>query len=219
MPKGSPELTEKRKNEIVDACEQAYRAQGFYGVTIKEIGERISLTRPAIYNYFETKEEILLALLCREYQAWIADVESLIPGAAELDRQEFADRMAGTLAERTTLLRILNMNLYEIEQNSRVERLVEFKRLYLRSIDALQQAASAYRPETTKAELVEFAETFSAYLFGVYPFCFHTDKQLEAMKIAGVSLAEPSVREMLVRCLSRILPGPSRSGDSRYRAR
>ena len=36
MPKGSPELTEKRKNEILDACEKIYRAQGFFGVTIKE---------------------------------------------------------------------------------------------------------------------------------------------------------------------------------------
>ena len=52
MPKGSPELTEKRKNEILDACEKVYRTQGFYGVNIKDISTQISLTRPAIYNYY-----------------------------------------------------------------------------------------------------------------------------------------------------------------------
>lgn len=60
MPKRLPKLTEKRKNEILDACEKIYRTQGFYGVTIKKISTEISFTRPAIYNYFETEEEILL---------------------------------------------------------------------------------------------------------------------------------------------------------------
>lgn len=57
------------------------RAQGFYGVTIKEISTEISLMRPAIYNYFETKEEILLGLLTIEYGEWCAGLEGLIVSA------------------------------------------------------------------------------------------------------------------------------------------
>ena len=57
------------------------REQGFYGVTIKEISTEISLMRPAIYNYFETKEEILLGLLTIEYGEWCAGLEGLIVSA------------------------------------------------------------------------------------------------------------------------------------------
>ena len=45
------------------------------------------------HNYFQTKEEIFLALLQREYEAWISDLE------AEMAKQRTlsADALAGML--------------------------------------------------------------------------------------------------------------------------
>lgn len=206
MPKGSPELTEKRKNEILDACEKIYRAQGFYGVTIKEISTEISLTRPAIYNYFETKEEILLGLLAREYEEWCTELEGLIVPAKALDRTELSEQMAHTLEDKETLLRILNMNLFEIEQNSRVERLAEFKKLFQRSITAMSEILKAYKSDVADLECEEFYETFSAFLFGVFPFTKHTEKQIEAMELANVKLNEPGIYDMVNRCLVKLIP-------------
>lgn len=70
MPKGSKELTVSRKEEIITACEELYKAMSFKKITIKEIGNATSFTRTSIYNYFQTKEEIFLALLQREYERW-----------------------------------------------------------------------------------------------------------------------------------------------------
>lgn len=206
MPKGSPELTEKRKNEILDACEIIYREQGFNGVNIKEISTRISLTRPAVYNYFETKEEILLGLLAREYDGWCRDLEEVISLAASASPSMLAAQIAHTLEEKEIFLRILNMNLFEIEQNSRVERLADFKRLYGRATKALTEILHTFEAEVTSSECVEFCETFFAFLFGVYPFTVHTEKQLAAMELAGVSVHEPDIYEMVYRCVLRLLP-------------
>ncbi len=205
MPKGSPELTKKRKEEILDACEQIYRSQGFYGVTVKEISTKISLTRPAIYNYFETKEEILLGLLVREYEGWCGELEELIGLAKGLSCTGLSAQMAHTLEDKETLLRILNMNLFEIEQNSRMERLAEFKRQFLRSIHAMSGILRAYRTEAKDSECEEFCQTFSAFLFGVYPFTVHTEKQIEAMRLAGVRMSEPTIYEMVYRCLVKLI--------------
>ena len=65
MPKGSPELTAARKEEIIAACEKLYQTMSFKEITIQEIAKFTSFTRPSIYNYFETKEEIFLALCCK----------------------------------------------------------------------------------------------------------------------------------------------------------
>ena len=62
MPKGSPELTNARKEEIIAACRKLYETMSFKDITLKEIGQQTSFTRTSIYNYFETKEEIFLAL-------------------------------------------------------------------------------------------------------------------------------------------------------------
>ena len=38
MPKGSQELTNARKDEIINACEKLYQTMNFRDITIKEIG-------------------------------------------------------------------------------------------------------------------------------------------------------------------------------------
>ena len=182
-------------------------------MTIKEISTEISLTRPAIYNYFETKEEILLGLLAREYRLWCEELEGLIPLAGGFTRRELAREMAHTLADKATLLRILNMNLYEIEQNSRIERLAEFKKLYQRALNAMSRLLRSYKTEITDSQCAEFCETFCAYLFGVYPFAFHSQKQLDAMKLAGVTVKETSICDMVCRCLVRLIPDKQKSEE------
>lgn len=59
-----------RKEEIITACAEPYKTMSFKEITLKEIGSATSLTRTSIYNYFQKKEEIFLALLQREYERW-----------------------------------------------------------------------------------------------------------------------------------------------------
>ena len=62
MIKGTPELIAGRREEIINACEQLYQSMSFREITLKEIGSVVPFSRPTIYNYFQTKEEIFLAL-------------------------------------------------------------------------------------------------------------------------------------------------------------
>ena len=68
MPKGSAELTNARREEIIDACRKLYETMSFKDITLKEIGQQTSFTRTSIYNYFETKEEIFLALFAQQVE-------------------------------------------------------------------------------------------------------------------------------------------------------
>ena len=103
MSRGSAQLTEARKEEIIAACAALYEEKGFKDTTIKDIGEAITLTRTGIYIYFETKEEIFLALLGREYDAaGLADWTGRLASGVSRDQvaagfaysQEFAQIMA-----------------------------------------------------------------------------------------------------------------------------
>ena len=206
MPKRSPELTEKRKNEILDACEKVYKEQGFQGVNIKEISSEVSMTRPAIYNYFQTKEEILLGVLVREYGKWIADLAQL-GETAEDNADHLADVIACTLEDRVVMLRIMNMNLFEIETNSRVERLAEFKELFREEMKILHGLLQNFSRGITDQECDVFCNNFNSFLFGVYPFTHHTEKQTQAMKMIGMELVEPSVYTMIREFLIRAFQG------------
>lgn len=196
MPKGSEELTNARKEEIVNACASLYETMGFKDITIRDIGEKTSFTRTSIYNYFQTKEEIFLALLQREHEAWIADLEAIIHQKESLTAVEFAHELAVTLERRGTMLKLMSMNLYDMEGNSRLENLVSFKTVYAKAMRTITCCLEKFFPHMSVNDMQEFLYAFFPFLFGIYPYTTATEKQKQAMEIAHVDYAQYSVYEI-----------------------
>ena len=202
MPKGSEALTHARREEIIDACAALYETMSLREITIKQIGARTSFTRTSIYNYFETKEEIFLALLRREYEAWTADLDAL---PAQPDAAALADALARTLERRGTMLRLLSMNLYDIEANSRVENLAAFKTVYAASMQAVRRLLARSGPALSGPAAERFLYAFYPFLFGIYPYTTVTPKQQQAMAMAGVEYPRLSVREITRNFVEKLL--------------
>ena len=196
MPKGSEELTNARKEEIIDACAALYETMGFRDITIRDIGSKTSFTRTSIYNYFQTKEEIFLALLQREHELWIADLEELTRRDGPLSAEQFADALARTLEKRGCMLKLMSMNLYDMEGNSRLENLVAFKQAYAGALRAVTCCLERFFPGMTAGEIQNFLYAFFPFLFGVYPYSSHTEKQLAAMEAAHVEYTHYSIYEL-----------------------
>ena len=94
------EIVDIRKEEIINSCEKLYENTSFKDITIKSIGEETTFSRTSIYNYFQTKEEIFLALLKREYERWIDDLNEIYKQNMDLTKELFADKLAHTVAKR-----------------------------------------------------------------------------------------------------------------------
>ena len=212
MPRGSQALTNARREEIVSACAALYESMGFKDITIRDIGERTSFTRTSIYNYFQTKEEIFLALLQREHEAWIADLEDILRLPGELSAGQFADRLGGTLEKRACMLKLESMNLYDIEGSSRMENLVAFKRVYGRSVDTVGRCLERFFPAMTGEDIRAFLYSFFPFLFGAYPYAMPTEKQRQAMALAGVERAPDSIGALVRPLVTRLLEPFSGSG-------
>ena len=120
-------IVDIRREEIINSCEKLYETESFKDITIKYIGENTSFSRTSIYNYFQTKEEIFLALFQREYEKWIDDLDKVYDENDGLTKEEFASKLAHTIEKRPTLLKLLSMNLYDMDENSSMEALVDFK--------------------------------------------------------------------------------------------
>ena len=207
MRKGTPELIARRREEIINACEQLYRTMSFREITLKEIGGITSFSRPTIYNYFETKEEIFLALFQREYDRWNEDLTAILEGSAKLTKSELAEKIAASLAGREQLLKLLSMNNYDMEANSRQELLTAFKQSYGRSMELMRRLLEKFCPEMSGAEVQNFIYTFYPFMFGIYPYTSVTEKQKIAMKEAGIPYVYQSIYELTCSCLVRLLGG------------
>ena len=205
MIKGTPELIAQRREEIINACEQLYLTMSFKEITLKEIGKITSFSRPTIYNYFETKEEIFLALFQREYDRWNEDLAAIQEGNKQLTKKELANHIASSLAGREQLLKLLSMNNYDMEANSRQELLNTFKQSYGRSMKRICMLLEKFCPDMGAADIQNFIYTFYPFMFGIYPYTAVTEKQRVAMKEAGISYVYHSVFELTYSCLIRLL--------------
>ena len=208
MPKGSPELTNARKDEIITACAKLYETMSFKEITIKEIAAYTSFTRPSIYNYFQTKEEIFLALLGREYDLWTEDLQQLHDTHDTLTADEFASALAHTLEKRERLLKLMSMNHYDMETSSRMENLVEFKKSYGASMKAVTLCVGKFFPQKTPQDVQGFVYGFLPFLFGVYPYTFVSEKQRDAMERANTDYVFQSLYELTCSCIRRLLGEP-----------
>ena len=66
----------------------------------------------------------------REYDSWIEQLCQAMESKETMTDDEIADVLARTLDDRRQLLKIMSMNHYDLEENSRMELLVEFKVSY-----------------------------------------------------------------------------------------
>ncbi len=205
MPKGSKELTALRKDEIVSACAELYKTMSFKEITIKEIGNAVSFTRTSIYNYFQTKEEIFLALLKKEYELWINDLKCIQAENEKMNVSEFAEAIAGSLEKRKILLKIMSMNHYDMEENSRIELLTDFKAVYGQSLKEIINCLDKFFPEMTIQEKQDFIYSFFPFMFGIYPYTVVTDKQKKAMKLANVDYVYMSVYDITYAEVKKLL--------------
>lgn len=178
--------TDKRKSEIVHACRELYQAMSFKEITIKEISEYTSFSRPSIYNYFTTKESIFLEIFREEYAFWCDDMDSIVKKYKKLSVKEFANKLAQTLENRPVLLKLLSMNLYDLEESCSLDELTVFKQEYKRALDTVEHLLVVYFPHMSRAGINKFIYIFFPFMFGLYPYANVTQKQKEAMTSAGI---------------------------------
>lgn len=207
MPKVTREQTNARRDEIINACAQLYETTSFKDLTLKDVGSATSFTRTSIYNYFQTKEEIFLALLEREYDLWNDDLTAISEENERLSADEFADRLARSLEKRERLLKIMSMNHYDLESSSRMENLTRFKRAYGKSLQLVARCVEKFFPDMGADEVQNFIYVFFPFMFGIYPYTNVTEKQGEAMKNADADYVFMSVYEIAFSCVKTLLRG------------
>ena len=215
MFKGTPEIVAQRREEIVNACEQLYQTMSFRDINLKEIGNVTSFSRPTIYNYFHTKEEIFLALFEKEYDRWNEALKAILETDQKYTGEQLADLIARSLENRAQLLKLLSMNNYDMESNSREELLVSFKRAYGQSLHNFRMILEKHCSWLSDTDVQQIVYIFFPFMFGIYPYAEVTAKQKEAMAQAEVDYTYQSIYESTYNCLIRLLSSGASSESHR----
>ncbi len=205
MPRGSVELTNARREEIISACERLYQTMSFKEITLKDIAAATSFTRTSIYNYFQTKEEIFLALMQKEYERWVEALDAMAQSYTTMSAEAFSSALAHTLERRGMLLKLLSMNHFDLEENSRPECLRDFKVAYGASIEAVRRCLVKFFPRMDARAQQDFLYAFLPFLYGVFPYTTVSEKQRRAMAQAGLNFVYMGVYDLAFNCIRALL--------------
>ncbi|MFW9967868.1 MAG: TetR/AcrR family transcriptional regulator [Candidatus Thorarchaeota archaeon] len=116
MPKVVPEYKEKAKKRIMMHAAELFSEKGYYKTKMIDIAESMGVSKGAIYQYFDSKQDLLLSVLEAHTNTRGEEVERFLAsgGIAEIATEEFFDRMLsmrlGTLVLNLDLLREAAVN-------------------------------------------------------------------------------------------------------------
>ena len=109
--RSDPRSRTDTRARIQQIAVELFTEHGYEGTSLREIAERLGVTKAALYYHFKSKEDIILSLV-EDYQA---QMDALIvwagshPANAET-RREILSRYMHIVAERSQVFRMLHQN-------------------------------------------------------------------------------------------------------------
>jgi AcrR family transcriptional regulator len=194
-----------RQAEIISACDTLFSQYGYDGVNIKAISKITSFKRTTIYIYYKTKDEVLLDLLKKELLDWDISLQRVIEATETMTKEQYCTFLAESVASRDKMLRLLVILLSTIENQCGIERLTAFKRETGGALGTIRKSLDAYFPEGDASKKDFFMTAMMSIIQGLYPLAFPSQKQIDAMAMAGRNYTAPDFRGTLHRCLSLLL--------------
>lgn len=71
---------EARRAQLLDVARSVFAADGYHGAAMEQIAQSAGVTKPVLYQHFESKKELYLALLSQDMTRLLQQVESAIEG-------------------------------------------------------------------------------------------------------------------------------------------
>jgi AcrR family transcriptional regulator len=182
-----------RQEEIINACDELLSSFGYEGVTFKAISELTSFTRSSIYNYYKTKDEVLLDLIKRELIHWQKCLVEVMKTTPTMTKEQYSSSLTQQLASHDKLLMLSSILATFIEVNSSAsfEKQVDFEKELNKLQCIFAASVDQYFPGAVAEKKAIFQFAFFAYTFGLFPVLHPSQKRLKAIEQAKIGLHGP----------------------------
>jgi len=181
----SDDQVEVRIRSLLDAAAALFRRGPYAEVTLQAIAREAGFTRSNVYRYFTTKEEIFLALYMGDIDAWLADLDSTMPGP--LSREEFTERWLEVTFRQERLLALSHLLAPTLEANVSAEAYRDTKRRFAEVLVRVGVIVARAQPGLDPEDIQRLLTVHQALVAGAWPMCRRTDEQQRILEDMGLS--------------------------------
>lgn len=88
-----PDVSEERRNQILDSATRVFARLGFHDARMDDIVAESGLSKGSLYWYFESKDDLIIAILDRLFEREMSDLRDLQlnPGPASERIRQFTE--------------------------------------------------------------------------------------------------------------------------------
>ncbi len=184
------EQKESREREILEAAKDLLLQKSYESIRFSDFAEKVSFSRANIYKYFESKEEVYLALLADEIQRFAHRIEDLlIPTAStpSLLKQEFCELWSVQLVGEKILLLLLSMAGTILEKNCSDSVLLQSKEsMYYAMQEKLIPSLMKFFPFLNPSELANLITNLVILANGLFSLCGLNESQKTLLNQNGL---------------------------------
>jgi AcrR family transcriptional regulator len=168
------------KNGILDVALDLFIAQGFDGTSLRQIAERLGVTKAALYYYFTSKDDILLALHMRLHEFGREALTAMGDEPVTLERWgALLDGLLDQLMAQRKIFLLHERNQAALEKLHRKDHMDEHNDIQARFRTVLADFRVPLRDRVRMA--ASFGVVFSGLFLSADAFSSSTNQELAAM--------------------------------------
>ena len=194
-----------RQEEIINACYSLYSNGKYDDITFGKISKMTSISRPSIYNYYITREEILLDVLEKEYFKWFENLKNSFDENTRLNKKDLCDLLINSFDGFDIFLRLLSIQYSIIEKSCSFEKLTQFKMNTLSILKALENIVVKTFPRSSAKDRSTFVLTVFSAVGSFYEMCNSNETQLKAMKVANREYRLPNFKDLYSKYIETLI--------------
>ncbi len=165
-----PEQKAQRRQDLLRAARTLLTRDGLAGVGLSAIAREVGLAKSNVYRYFDSREEILMALLADDAFAWLGEFErEVAPLAGGNDAGQVAAVLARTIAARALTCELIAVVAGVLEHNTSEAAAAEFKAQMLDLSIRIRNAIHAALPAIPIDRVIAFVRYLHALIAGLWP--------------------------------------------------
>jgi AcrR family transcriptional regulator len=202
-----PEHKKERREAILAAARELAAERPVREVSLGDIARRVGLAKSNLLRYFESREDIFLSVLLREWESWrVSLTERLGSGGATADN--VATTIARTIAERPLFCDLISEMSAVLERNVSVAAVQAFKSQSLDKVDDLGAVVAERMPDLDGPHARETIAAALIITAGLWPIA-NPAPHVTAMYAEDPSLTRAHVdfEDRLQHLLSALITG------------
>lgn len=175
----SKEDIQQRYDDILNQTRELFLKQDYSDITLASIAKDLKISRPSLYNYFRSKEELFLTLLKQEYLT--CDKKLQVTFTKKVSTERFCQELVNVFYQQPLFIKLLSLHTVALEDKCGYDVMARFKKDTLPFFKTQFYIIRQQFPDATRDDCWIFLQRLTTLSQTFYQYANIPEDQLKIM--------------------------------------